>query len=183
MDLRSWIGGAAAIAEAATLLVGIVALAKRNDRARPWLAVLFGINSGYGGVSRDTLRGSPPVDLLMLLFAGATYAGFWPGPGPSHVVLMCLAIAQPLLGILLLIATRLVGRSGLMGGALVLSLLMLVGGTSAAAGGLGVTASLLLLVGDFGTSGRPSRMLAAFVLVGYAALIAWFVWLAVLLLA
>jgi hypothetical protein len=111
-----------------------------------------------------------------------TYTGFWPGPGPSHVVLMCLAIAQPLLGILLLIATRLVGRSGLMGGALVLSLLMLVGGTSAA-GGLGVTASLLLLVGDFGTSGRPSRMLAAFVLVGSAALIAWFVWDAVLLLA
>jgi hypothetical protein len=183
MELRSWIGGIAALAAAATLVYGIAALATRRDRSRPWLAVLFGINAGYGGVSRETLRATPLIDVLLLLLAGATYTGFWPGPGASHVVWMCLAIAQPLLGIVLLMATRLVGRSGLLGGALVLSLLMVLGGPWAAAGDVGVTASLLLLVGDFGTSGRHSRVLAALVLVGYVALIAWFVWVAALLLA
>jgi hypothetical protein len=182
MDVRSWIGGAAAIAAAATLVAGTVALVTRKGRARPWLAVLFGINARFGGVSRDTLRGLPPVDVLLLLLAGATYTGFWPGPGARHVVWMLLAIAQPLLGVVLLMFTRLVGRSGLMGGALVLSLLMLLEGTGTATGSLGATASLLLLVGDFGTSGRPSRVLAAIVFVGYTGLIAWFLWVSVLLL-
>ena len=96
---------------------------------------------------------------------------------------MALAIAQPLLGIAILLATRLSGRSGLMGGALVLSILMLVDGTWTAAGWLGVTASVLLLVGDFGTTGRPRRPLALVLAVGYGALISWFGLVAALLLA
>lgn len=96
---------------------------------------------------------------------------------------MALAIAQPLLGIPLLLGTRLLGRSGLMGGALVLSILMLVDGTWTATGWLGATASLLLLVGDFGTTGRPSQPLAAFLALGYGLLAAWFAGVPVLLLA
>lgn len=95
---------------------------------------------------------------------------------------MILVIAQPLLGIAILLATRLTGRSGLLGGALVLSILMLVGGSWTAVGWLGVAASVLLLVGDFGTTGRPRRPLALVIVVGYAALVAWFGWVAALLL-
>lgn len=95
---------------------------------------------------------------------------------------MILAIAQPLLGTALLLVTRLWGRSGLMGGALVLSILILVDSTWTAVGWLGVIASLLLLVGDFGTTGRPSRLLATLLAVGYGALVAWFGWVALLLL-
>lgn len=63
---------------------------------------------------------------------------------------MTLAFVQPLLGIPLLLGTCLVGRSGLMGGA---------------------------LVGDFGTTeGRASPTLATFIAIGYAALVAWFGW-------
>ena len=79
---------------------------------------------------------------------------------------MTLAIAQPVLGIAILLATRLWGRSGLMGGALVLSILMLVDGTWTAAGWLGVTEPVLLLVGDFETTGRPRRLLARVLAVG-----------------
>jgi hypothetical protein len=183
MDVRSGLGGAAAIAAATILLVGIAALATRTGRVRPWLMVLFGINAGYGDVSKDALRGFAPVDAVLLLLAGATYTGFWPGPGADHVAWMTLAIAQPLVGIALLRVTRLEGRSGLMGGELVLSLLMLVDRTWIATGWLGVLASLLLLAGDFGTTGRPSRALAAVVAVGYTALVAWFVWVALLLFA
>jgi hypothetical protein len=183
MDVVSWVGGIAAIVAAATLLLGIVGMAPPGRRIRPWLVVLFKINAGHHDVSRETLRRVEPVDVLLLLLAGAAYTGFWPGPGAHYVVWMTLAVAQPLLGIPVLLGTRLFGRSGLMGGALVLSILMLAGDTWTATGWLGVAASLLLLVGDFGTTGRPSRLLAALLAFGYCALVAWFGWAAVLLLA
>lgn len=182
METIPWAGGVAAILAAATLFVGVAGLAGRRQRGRPWLIVLFGVNAGYGDVSAGTLRGVQPVDVLLLLLAGVTYTGFWPGPGASHVWWMILAIAQPLLGIVILIATRLWGRSGLMGGALVLSILMLVDGTWTAAGWLGVTAGVLLLIGDFGTTGSPRRPLAVVLAIGYGGLVIWYGWLAALLL-
>lgn len=99
--------------------------------------MLFGVNAGYGDVSQDTLRAIQPIDVLLLVLAGVTYASFWPGPGADHKIWMTLAIAQPLLGIAVLLITHLWGRSGLMGGALVLSILMLVDGPWTAAGWLG----------------------------------------------
>lgn len=183
MDLHSWASGGAAIAAAVTLLLGLAALTRHQDRLRPWLAVLLGINAGYGDVSMETLRGRRPVDVLLLLLGGAAYSGFWPGPGAPHVVWMWLAIGQPVLGVVLLLLTRYVGRSGLLGGGLVLSVLMLVDDTDVAAGVLGLVAGLLLLVGDVLTRGRPSRTLAAVLLCGYAALVVWFLWIAAVLLA
>lgn len=182
MDLRSAVGGAAALVAAVLLLVGIVASARHRRRERPWLMVLFGINAGVGDVSKDTLRGFAGVDVVLLVLAAAAYAGFWPGPGLHQPLWMVLAIAQPLAGIPLLRITGEAGRSGLMGGALVLSVLMVVGGVSAAPGWLGVTASVLLLVGDFGTTGRRSRSLALVIALGYSALVAWFGWVSALLL-
>jgi hypothetical protein len=70
-----------------------------------------------------------------------------------------------------------------MGGALVLSILMVVDSPGAAAGWLGATASTLLLAGDFGTTGSPRRPLAGVLAVGYAGLVVWFGWVAALLLA
>jgi hypothetical protein len=43
--------------------------------------------------------------------------------------------------------------------------------------------SLLLLVGDVGTTGRASRVRATLLAAGYGGLVAWFGWAAVLLLA
>lgn len=86
------------------------------------------------------------------------------------------AIAQPLLGIAILLITRHAGRSGLMGGALILSILMLIDGTWTAPGWMGAASSVLLLVADFGTTGRPHRLLAEVLAVGYAALVIWSAW-------
>jgi hypothetical protein len=183
MELGRTVGGIASLLVALTLLAGIAGFATHNKRVRPWLAVLFGINAGKGHVSRDTLRAVQPIDIMLLLLAGVTYAAFWPGPGTEHMVWMILAIAQPLLGIAILLATRLLGRSGLMGGALVLSILMVVDSAWAAAGWLGATASTLLLAGDFATTGSPRRPLAGVLAVGYAGLVVWFGWVAALLLA
>ena len=177
------LGGMAAVLAVVTLLAGVPGMAWGRGRWSPWLTVLFGFNARYRVTSRDALRGVRAVDVALLLLAGATYAGFWPGPGTSHAWWMTLAIAQPVLGIPLLVVTKLSGRSGLMGGALVLSSLMVVDGTRPAVAWLGVVGSLLLLAGDFGTTARPSRPLAGALALGYVALVVWISLLAVLLLS
>ena len=177
------IGGVAAAAVAVALLAGAAGMVLGAVRRWwPWLAVLFGFNARYRVVSQDELRGIDTIDVALLVLAGAAYAGFWPGPGTSHVPWMALAVAQPLLGILVLVATRLAGRSGLMGGGLVLSILILVDGRAPVVAWVGVSASVLLLVGDFGTTARPSRILAVALALGYALLVVWFACLAALLL-
>lgn len=175
-------GGVAALVTAAMLLAGIGGFAARFRRLRPWLAVLFGINAGWGDVSRDTLRGINPIDVLLLLLAGVTFIGFWPGPGTRQLAWTALAIALPFAGIVILLATGLAGRSGLMGGTLVLSILMLLDDGWTGAGYMGIAASALLLVGDVGTSGRRSRLMATIVATGYVALSGWFLWIAARLL-
>jgi hypothetical protein len=180
MGLVSKVGGVAAILAAAILVVGVAAAALQGHRVRPWLITLLLINAGRA--PRDTLRGAEPVDIALLALAGVTYAGFWTGHGAGHVWWLALAVGQPLLGILVLVVTRLWGRSGLMGGAVVLSVLMLIVGVWTAAGWWGLAANLLLLVGDFSTTGRRSRLLTALLTVGYAGLVGWLGWVAVLLL-
>jgi hypothetical protein len=180
--MLSLIGGVAAAVAAATLFAGAAGLSLGLRRWTSWLAVLYAFNARYRAASRDALRGVHTIDVALLLLAGVTYAAFWPSHGTSHPVWMALAIAQSLLGLPLLLMTRLSGRSGLMGGALVLSILMLFDGTWSAAAWMGLVASVLLLVGDFGTTARPSRLLAGLLAVGYGALVIWFCALAALLL-
>ena len=182
MDVVPVAGGVAALLVAATLVAGAAGMAGGSERGRPWLLVLHGFHLGRPGVSHEALRAVEPVDVLLLALAGVAYAGWWPGPGGSHVWWMALAVAQPVLGIAILMATRLAGRSGLMGGALVLSVLMLVDDPTAGAGWLGAVAAVLLLVGDLATTERPRRRLAPVIAAGYAALVGWFGWVAVLLL-
>ena len=180
--MGSSLAGLASGLVAATLLVGVAATVKGNRSWTPWLAVLAATNAGYRGTTRVALRGVRPVDVALLLLGLTSYAGFWPGPGAAHDLWMAIAIAQPALGIPPLVATRVAGRSGLMGGGFVLSVLMLVDGRWTAAGWWGLVACLLLLIGDFGTTDRRSRPLAVALSVGYAALAVWFGWLAVILL-
>jgi hypothetical protein len=182
VDLVPLAGGIAALLDAATLVASAAGVARGTDRGRPWLLVLHAFHLGRPGASHEALRVVRPVDVLLLALAGVTYAGWWPGPGTSHVWWMALAVAQPVLGIAILVATRLAGRSGLMGGALLLSVLMLVDDPTAGAGWLGAVGAGLLLVGDLATTERPNRRLAAVIAAGYAGLTVWFGWLAVLLL-
>jgi hypothetical protein len=180
---RTDVGGVAAALAAVTLLAGIAGLALRRRRWQPWLLVLLDINTGRPGASHEDLRSVEPVDVVLLALAGVAYAGFWPGPGERHEWWMVLAVAQPLLATAVLLVTRLAGRTGLLGGALVLSVLMVVDGEWTTAGWWGIAAAGLLLLGDLTTTGPPRRALVPVVAVGYAALTAWFGVLAVLLLA
>lgn len=182
---RGWLsraGGFAAALTAAILLVGIAGLAIGSTGLRLWLAVLFGINAGLGGVSLESLRAINPVDITVLVLTGVTFIGFWPGPGRPHKVWMALAILLPFAGVAVLLATGLWGRSGLMGGGLVLSLLIVADRASRPLGLIGIAANLLLLVCDFATAGSRSVPVAGLTALGYVLLIVWFLWIAAKLL-
>jgi len=176
-------GGIAAVLAAGVLIVGIGGLVFDVVALRPWLAVLFGINAGVVGVSMGSLGVVTVIDIVLLLLAGVCFAGFWPGPGKAHQVLMGLAAGLPFAGIAVLIATRLWGRSGLMGGGLVLSILLIGSTRYRKLGITGVAVNALLLVGDFGTSGALSRPITLVVGAGYLLLIVWFLWIALVQLA
>lgn len=171
-------GGVASVLAAGVLLIGIAGLATGSSVLRPWLAVLFGINSGVGGVSLGSLKVVNPIDILLLVLAGVVFAGFWPGPDEPHKIWIGLAILLPFAGIGVLVATGLAGRSGLMGGLLVLSFLMIGERSLRLASWLGIGASLLLFIGDFATTGPASTLVAGVVAAGYVFLVGWFVWIA-----
>ena len=147
------------------------------------LLTLAAVLSAVGAVSLGTLKAANPVDVAVLVLTAATFIGFWPGPCRPHKIWMGIAIALPLAGIAVLLATGLWGRSGLMGGGLVLSFLMLSDRACRPLGFLGIAANSLLLVGDFATDGSSAPAIAALVAVGYVLLLVWFVWIAVRLLS
>ncbi|MGW9630999.1 hypothetical protein ACWGST_09870 [Agromyces sp. NPDC055520] len=179
---RSEAGGIAAALVALLLLVGIIGLAFGVPGVRPWLAVLFGINGGVGGVELVSLGFVNPVDVVMLALAGLAFSGTWPGPARPHRLWMCLSILLPLAGIAVLAVTGEWGRSGLMGGGVVLSFLMLGSRQWRPVGVVGLAANLLLLTGDFATLGTRMPLIAGIIAVGYVLLLAWFLWMAVRLL-
>ncbi|HEX6302381.1 MAG TPA: hypothetical protein VF148_18170 [Acidimicrobiia bacterium] len=172
------LGGIGAALEATVLCVGIVGLIVASPVLQPWLAVLFGINAAMEGMSMDALSVVVAIDIVALALAAIAFAGFWPGPGKPHRVWMGLAILLPLAGIAVLLATGLWGRSGLMGGGLVLSILLIANRTFRPLGYLGVVPNSLLLVGDFATTGARSALVASLVASGYMLLIVWFAWIA-----
>jgi hypothetical protein len=171
------LGGVGAALEATVLSVGIVGLIVSSPVLQPWPAVLFGINAGLAGMSMDALSVITPIDIVVLALAAIAFAGFWPGPDKPHRIWMGLAILLPLAGIAVLVATGLQGRSGLMGGGIVLSILLVGSRTFRPAGYVGGAANLLLLVGDFSTSGARSALVASMVAFGYVLIVIWFGWI------
>lgn len=88
---------------------------------------------------------------------------------------MTIAVALPLLGIPLLLVTQQAGRSGVLGGGIVIAVLMLSSPDSTSSGIVGLVANVLLLIGDFATSESRAPVVAAAVTVGYVLLMVWFV--------
>jgi hypothetical protein len=176
------VGALGATLEVTALCFGVVGLLVALPVLRPWLAVLFGINAALDGMSLDSLSAINPIDVVVLVFAAIAFTGFWPGPNKPHRVWMGLAVLLPLAGIAVLLATALQGRSGLMVGGLVLSLLLLADRASRPLGYLGAVANLLLLSADFATSGYRSALAAGLIAFGYVVLVVWFAWIAVRLL-
>jgi hypothetical protein len=169
----------AAMLVAAMLLIGAVAfaLAVPGLALRNWLVVLFGINGGAGGLSRDSLRLFNPFDVALLVLVGVTFLGLWPALGRANRTWMAIAVALPFAGIAVLAVTNLAGRSSVMGAGLVIAFLMSRSRASKRPACLGILANALLLAGDLATAAFRGLFVAALVGIGYALLIAWFLWI------
>lgn len=141
-----------------------------------WLVVLFKFNAGLDGVQFDLLNRLNFLDIAILALVAVMYLGLYATVYKSSKILSIIAAIQPILGIVLFIATRTAGRSAVMGAGIVISLVMLrstIFGKLIAT--LGILASVLLLVGDVSTApNTPSIIIASVIGIGYVLLTIWF---------
>jgi hypothetical protein len=185
----SWlykIGGAAALISGLLFLVGLISLISAGLQAgaahgwfpqleNNWLVVLFKLNAGFSGFAFERLVGPNALDIAILALVGTMYLGIYAALRHTHKIGAILAAVQPFLGIALFVATKLAGRSGVMGAELVISLVMLRGRVfGKGLAWMGLLASLLLLVGDFGTTENVHSSLLAICLgIGYVLMLVW----------
>ncbi len=178
------IAGAAALMAGALFLVALVDLVIAGVTSAGWLSllqdnwlvVLFQLNAGLNAVRYDLLNQLNLLDMAILALTATMYLGLYAALRRTSRIGAIIAALQPFLGLVLFIATKSAGRSAVMGAALVISLVMLrshIFGKAIAS--LGILASLLLLVGDLGTTpDSPSNLLAISIGIGYVLLATWF---------
>ena len=141
-----------------------------------WLVLLFKLNAGFNGVQSDLLYGLNPLDIVIMALVAMLYLGLYAALRATSKIWSFIAVVQPFLGMTLFIATKIAGRSGVMGAGLVISCVML---RSRSFGKLvafvGIFASVLLLVGDLTTAANShSSLIAILIGAGYMLLMTWF---------
>ena len=174
----SRLGGVPAMLVAAVLLASLLSffVSLPGLGLRNWLIVLFSLNAGTGGLPADPLRVLNPLDFAVLVLVGVAFLGLRPalGANTNRRIWTAIAAAIPFVGIAILLATKLAGRSSVMGAGLVIAFLMLKSRAFKPLAHLGILANALLLGGDLATGGSRAPFTAALVGMGYVLLIAWF---------
>ena len=185
----SWlyrISGAAALIVAILLLIAMINLITTvlqpgatngwlSALENNWLIVIFKLHAGFGGVHTDLLQVLNFLDMAILALVAVTHLGLYAALRRTSRILSIVAAIQPFLGIVLFLATRTAGRSGVMGAALVISVVMLRSNiVNRVIASMGILASALLLVGDF-TAGAipPTAIIAILFGIGYVLFITW----------
>lgn len=140
-----------------------------------WLIVIFKLHAGFSGVHIDLLHILNLLDITILAFVGLMFLGLYATLRRVSQFWSIVAMLQPFLGIILFIITKSAGRSGVMGGGLVISLVMLKSGIfRKTIAYIGILASVLLLAGDFSAGAIPPLTLVAGLFgLGYIFFILW----------
>ncbi len=141
-----------------------------------WLVVLFKLNAGFDGVQFDQLYGLNPLDIAIMALVATMYLGLYVALRQTNKIWSTIAAVVPFLGIVLFIATKIAGRSGVMVAGLVISFVMLWSNIfGKVIVFVGILADVFLLVGDFGTAfNSHSNIIATLVGIGYVLLMMWF---------
>ena len=139
-----------------------------------WLVLLIRLHAGTGGVQPDVFTGARAADVLIL----ASFAVLLVGPvlafRKGRRVWAAVALAQPILGIAILLITRQAGRSAVMGALLVISAAMLGNtGFGRAVAYAGILASIFLLLADLSAGIIHSGLMALLATIGYLFFILW----------
>jgi hypothetical protein len=151
--------------------IGGVSLFQNN-----WLIVIFKLHAGFSGVHIDLLHALNYLDIAILAIVSTVYLGLYAALRRTSQIWSIIAVIQPFLGIVLFITTKNAGRSGIMGAALVISVVMLRSNIfNKVTAYMGILASVLLLVGDFSAGAIPPLAIIATLFgIGYVCLIIWF---------
>ena len=142
-----------------------------------WLIVLFKLNIQFYNAQPSMLNVFNVLDLAIMVLFCILFLALNVALHRSHKIWSAIATSLPFLGIVLFLITHTAGRSGLLIGALIFSVVMLgsnvFGKVSAY---LGIAGSMLLFfAGDIGTTVFPSSsVIAVLIGIGYVLWIVWF---------
>lgn len=141
-----------------------------------WLIVIFKLHAGFNGVHIEMLHVLNYLDLAILAIVATLHLGLFSTIQRTNRIWSAVAAIQPFLGMVIFLATKNAGRSGVMGATLVISLVMLQGAIfDKVTAYLGILASVLLLAGDLSAGAiPPTAVIATLVSIGYVFLMIWF---------
>ncbi len=180
------IGGVAALMVGALLLFAAIDLGITGPQAGTlngwlslfednWLVVIFKLHVGFNGLQRDPLYGLNLLDIAIMALVGAVHLGLYAALRRTSKFWSIIALAQPFLGILIFMATKHAGRSGVLGAGLVISFVMLGSHSfGKATACVGILASILLLIGDISVGIVHSNLIPILIGIGYVLLTTWF---------
>lgn len=140
-----------------------------------WLVVIFKLHAGFKGIQSNLLYELNLLDIVIMAFVATTYLGLYVALRRTSKIWTAIAAVQPIVGIVLFIATKTAGRSTVMGAGLVISAVMLrINIFNKVTAFLGMLSSILLLVGDISVGIAPSNIIAIHTGIGYVLLMTWF---------
>jgi hypothetical protein len=146
-----------------------------------WLMILFKLNAGFSDVQSDSLAVLNLLDLVIMALFGVMSLALYAALRHTHRLWSLLAVSLPFLGIPVFLITSTAGRSALLVGGLVMSIVMLrsdIFGKVTAYVGV-VANALLFFAGDIGTAiFTSSPVIAILIGIGYGLWMIWFVQLA-----
>ncbi len=164
--------------------IGISGVSALNGRGaflqNNWLIVLFKLNIRFYNAPASMLNVFNILDLAIMVLFCILFLALYSALYRAHKIWSAIATSLPFLGITLFLITHTAGRSSLLIGALIFSVIMLESNVfSKISAYLGIVASaLLFFAGDIGTAIFPSSIVIAVLIgIGY---ILWIVWFALI---
>jgi hypothetical protein len=174
-------GGIAAWVLSALFVIGITGVTLLDGRyaflQNNWLMVLFKLNIRSYNAQASMLNDVNILDLVIMVLFCILFLALKTALHRFHMVWSSIGAILPFLGIILFLITHTAGRSALLIGALIFSIVMLGSHVfDKASAWMGIMASLLLFFGgDIGTTLFPSSILIAVLIgIGYMLWIIWF---------
>lgn len=142
-----------------------------------WLIMLFKLNITMEGITPDSLTVLNPVDILIMVLFSLLFLALFVILGNTTKLWSAIATCLPILGTVVYLITKTAGRSGLLIGGLLYSIIMLRNKDfSKVSAYIGIIACVLLFfVGDIGTAVfHASSIIAILIGVGFILWMLWF---------
>lgn len=175
------LGGSTSLALSILFAIGITVFFTPDSQLAPlpnnWLIVLFRLNIPDSSSQTSMLNILNPLDLILIALFCILFIPLNTALRHTHKIWSAIATSLPYLGALLFLITHTAGRSALLIGVLIFSIIMLGSNNFSKKSALiGVASSVLLFfAGDIGTTlFPPSIIIAILIGIGYLLWVLWF---------